>query len=478
MKDIFLVHDYETPTGELENGLNFEYFSSHIESEFDKTGNILHTLEQKYHDGVSVWHGEGPLLYAIQGKIATYEVFNRGQDTDRMYLYPINPFGGATCTFGMENSLHSQRSFFFFIPEITKKLIRTRDDFYLFINYSNEGKLDTNFFEIIYKDAEEFGIPFEKIIFCISDYDIQQNFNDWYDSYIERPCNKDKHIPKIKILYHIWSLRDKANEFEKILNNEHTSFINSANKCSVVTTEEVTEKIIRQKKFLMLNRRMRPHRLYSILTFSQLDILDNFFISYDLNTMELFEFNESMYSIHFENEKLSFENLNEEYKKLKCVSPTSSVDFEDLQSVWGFNFEDKRPYRQSYIHIIPETNFFEKGGYFSEKTWKPIGHLQPFIFMGPANGLKEIRKFGFKTFSPFIDERYDDELDGAKRFKMLMEEIHRLSKLPIEEIHNWYHSIFEDVIVHNQKLFLSYANGELMKDFFIKNLFEALNDNS
>lgn len=72
-----------------------------------------------------------------------------------------------------------------------------------------------------------------------------------------------------------------------------------------------------------------------------------------------------------------------EYEKLKNTEPVKTVDFHDLKKVWGFNFEDKKAYLQSYIHITPETNFFENGGYFSEKTWKPMGHLQPFIFMGP-----------------------------------------------------------------------------------------------
>jgi hypothetical protein len=78
--------------------------------------------------------------------------------------------------------------------------------------------------------------------------------------------------------------------------------------------------------------------------------------------------------------------------------------------------------------------------------------------MGPANGLKELKKLGFKTFSPYICEDYDNELDPEKRFNMIISEIERLSKIPMEEIHEWYKSIYEDILLYNQKKFFEYAD--------------------
>jgi hypothetical protein len=87
-----------------------------------------------------------------------------------------------------------------------------------------------------------------------------------------------------------------------------------------------------------------------------------------------------------------------------------------------------------------------------------MGHLQPFIFMGPAHGLQELKKLGFRTFAPFIDESYDTELDPELRFKMIMAEIERLSNLDINEIHNWYKNIFNTILLHNQNVLFSNAN--------------------
>ena len=176
--------------------------------------------------------------------------------------------------------------------------------------------------------------------------------------------------------------------------------------------------------------------------------------------MQLYDMIPDNMSMHIEN-KEDINAILKQFYKLKKENPKQIIDYENLEDVWGFNFENKEPYLNSYIHITSETTFFEIGGYFSEKTWKPIGHLQPFIFMGPAYGLSELKRLGFKTFSPFINESYDLEMDPEKRFKMIINEIHRLSLLSMEEIHNWYNSIYENTILYNQKLL--FDNSDYIK---------------
>ena len=52
-------------------------------------------------------------------------------------------------------------------------------------------------------------------------------------------------------------------------------------------------------------------------------------------------------------------------------------------------------------------------------------------------------------------------MDPEKRFKMIINEIHRLSLLSMEEIHNWYNSIYENTILYNQKLL--FDNSDYIK---------------
>lgn len=471
MKSISLVYDYVAPRKKFPNGINFDFFNTYIESDFNDEY-YFDGLSKKYgSSAIAVWEGEGAFQYACDDDVNTYDVIHN-IDTNKIYLYSISPFGGASCAFGIEGSLHDGRSFFHFIPALTRHLIKNVDNFYLFINYSNEGTLNFNWFDVIYRDAEAFNIPFEKIIYAISDFNINENFNKWYNNFISREENLNKEYKKIKILYHNWSLRDKSCETEKIINGLNSEWNGYSNECSITSEADITDKI-RDKKFLMFNRRIRPHRLYTIIISKYLNILDNFLISYDLNKMIVFNEVEQ-YIRAYLSKYYDSEELVKIYNEILNTHPVSTLDFDDLENVWGFNFETKEPYLNSYIHITAETNFYEVGGYFSEKTWKPVAHLQPFIFMGPVNGLKHIKQFGFKTFSPFIDESYDEEENPTIRFKMIMDEIKRLSDLPIEQIHEWYHSIMKDTLLYNQQLFLSYADGSIMREVFKKNLEEVL----
>ena len=96
------------------------------------------------------------------------------------------------------------------------------------------------------------------------------------------------------------------------------------------------------------------------------------------------------------------------------------------------------------------TNIRESGNAlaFTEKTWKPIMNLHPFILVANKHSLKHLRNYGFKTFSPFIDESYDDIDDVEGRIIAIQNEVDRLCKLPIKQLHDWYWSI-EDILKHN-----------------------------
>jgi hypothetical protein len=457
MIEINLIYDYLTPQGYLPNGLNPHFIQILIENDFRFDHITLKEYEKRY-EAISVWHGEQVIQPIIKNTFSVSDACNSFRDcngyqpnSESFYLYTVTPFGGASATYGYDFTYNEKKSFFHFMSLNARTLIRDVPNTYLFINYSNEGTIDFNWWKVIHKDAKKFNIPLNKIIFCSSDYFINMNYEIF---------KKLENIPSqdnIKLLYLGWSLHAKAKEMLHIASGQQTSFNGYSNKCSIALESDMDFNKVRDKKFLMLNRRLRPHRIYSTCLFNRLNILDQFLISYDLTSMQLFEVTKEHISMHIEEYEYA-KILLQEFARLKEENPKRTIDYDDLESVWGFNFENKEPYLNSYIHITSETNFFEIGGYFSEKTWKPIGHLQPFIFMGPSNALNELKKLGFKTFSPFIDESYDNELDPELRFKMIMAEIERLSKINIVEIHNWYNSIFDTILLHNQKLLFSNAD--------------------
>jgi hypothetical protein len=95
----------------------------------------------------------------------------------------------------------------------------------------------------------------------------------------------------------------------------------------------------------------------------------------------------------------------------------------------------------------------------SEKIFKPISNLVPFIIVSSPFFLDKLKEIGFKTFSPWIDESYDNEVDNDKRFFMILDEVKRLCSMSKEEIHKWYYEM-EDILIYNQDHFANYKKQD------------------
>ena len=50
--------------------------------------------------------------------------------------------------------------------------------------------------------------------------------------------------------------------------------------------------------------------------------------------------------------------------------------------------------------------FFNNIIHITEKTYKPIAFMQPFILVAAAGSLRHVQDMGFKTFNEFWDESY------------------------------------------------------------------------
>ena len=107
--------------------------------------------------------------------------------------------------------------------------------------------------------------------------------------------------------------------------------------------------------------------------------------------------------------------------------------------------------------VTTNTMFNEKCMFLDEKVWKPIYNHHPFIFVGCSNlgngSLKELRRQGFKTFHPYIDERYDKQGHPTKRILMIADEIERLCSYTLKEMENWYEQLIPRLEHNHETLF-------------------------
>lgn len=113
---------------------------------------------------------------------------------------------------------------------------------------------------------------------------------------------------------------------------------------------------------------------------------------------------------------------------------------------WSENSKLQRELRGAYFLIIHET-LCDSADYLfvSEKTYKAIRHGMPFLLFGACGILSHLRSLGFETFSPYVDERYDQEPDYLRRLQMFVREIQRLTALSEIEINELYRAILPRV---------------------------------
>jgi hypothetical protein len=84
--------------------------------------------------------------------------------------------------------------------------------------------------------------------------------------------------------------------------------------------------------------------------------------------------------------------------------------------------------KNSLIEVVSET-FSDGTILFGEKTFWPIMEGLPFIQLNSVGSLKHLHKLGYKTFSPYIDESYDDEHHTITRIRKISQELVRLKKM-------------------------------------------------
>lgn len=71
-------------------------------------------------------------------------------------------------------------------------------------------------------------------------------------------------------------------------------------------------------------------------------------------------------------------------------------------------------YDQFHVEIVSESYVYGETFFPTEKTVRPLSAGKPIIVMGPRHFLRRLQQQGFKTWSDFWDESYDD-LEGPAR---------------------------------------------------------------
>jgi hypothetical protein len=112
------------------------------------------------------------------------------------------------------------------------------------------------------------------------------------------------------------------------------------------------------------------------------------------------------------------------------------------------------PYAQSYLSVVTESEF-DQGARrrFTEKTWKPVVNYHPMLMVGSPGSLAALRRLGFETFAPLVDERYDEIEDPNARLAAVLRELDRLARRERDELARDYHAIWPALVHNHARLF-------------------------
>jgi hypothetical protein len=97
--------------------------------------------------------------------------------------------------------------------------------------------------------------------------------------------------------------------------------------------------------------------------------------------------------------------------------------------------------------------------FITEKTWKPILGLRPFLLNGQTKIYKYLRDQGFKTFNHYFE---GIELENLKEFEVhdsIISVIKYLATLDKKEILAMYNDMLPD-LKHNRKRFFEFAQEQ------------------
>jgi hypothetical protein len=195
-----------------------------------------------------------------------------------------------------------------------------------------------------------------------------------------------------------------------------------------------------EKLFLAWNRRFRQHRTAIALGLNKLNLLDRSYVSMHLMDPEnnRDHITNTYYDYLLKDFDIQPSDITNFVNKLPLtLDGETDVD----QMCQDFNDATRPFYQNSLVSIITETNFNAQEVTLTEKSFKPMKEKHPFISVGAAGTLKALRDMGFKTFSDFWDESYDDVSDPRERIRRILNVCNKISKWDNETIINFRRNV-------------------------------------
>jgi len=232
--------------------------------------------------------------------------------------------------------------------------------------------------------------------------------------------------------------------------------------------ENLTKKKFCSKKATFYNGKINPARIIALNYFSKHNLIEDCFytfndISIDISIDKL----KDIFPVDKIKDQYSFnslpEYLFETENLLKFQQTTKNKNFTQFICDTDHIFN-------SHLHIVIETdcqrfkkdqnNFCHKNWVFlTEKTYKALMSLQPFIIYGNKGSIQTLRNMGFDVFDDIIDHSYDKLNESGEKLMLFLKEANRLINLDHSDWLDFGATNFNR-LYHNYNHFIKTSNAE------------------
>lgn len=323
----------------------------------------------------------------------------------------------------------AKSDFFQYIKPKARKQLRKNPNAFFIFDASTEGFSpvadSTPFLTILYKVVKNYGIPANKIFFCSSNMRDQENLETY-----NRENNIKNSINVFTYLNFERMILGVQGQTEVQMDNtryhiEDTSTIDAIVRKRLDTTIARTRQLYQDPKTsrcgLSLSRVNRPARVYSTMDIVNSDNRHDFFISH--NQIKDRDLNHYLSQVPFNtNPGIKVKQLQQFMAKTPLVVDTTDFKTNHAESL-NSGLHDK-----TLFQIVNETHVDDWGGtslFYSEKTFRSIYHMQPFVIWGQVDCNKKLADYGYTTYEDWFDMSFDSIKDPARRWTALWSEVRK-----------------------------------------------------
>lgn len=189
------------------------------------------------------------------------------------------------------------------------------------------------------------------------------------------------------------------------------------------------------------------------------------FVDLGLHIDSYYSYNNFKYEMyHVDDDKLalwekSIPKLQEKMSSFSLQLPFKADDLTDAEHN-SHSIINKQHHDNAYWQIVVETHFDQHTTFLTEKTFKPILNMQPFVVCGNPKSLKLLKHLGYKTFSTVLNEDYDNITDHQQRMTAVLKSAYTIYHTTEKQHINIMRNL-KPVLEYNQRHFLAPKAGRI-----------------